>query len=203
MSILSGEYDTLIRMHLATDIILGSWAVYCIVWLVASFDTKRDVAQKQSLWRRWWLVRLAAAFVVVGIVNMIFQSTGYSWDSAGNSNKYLLDIGALLTLCGVALAVWARYYLGRNWSGSPSLKEEHELVTGGPYALVRHPIYTGILLAIFGSSLASPEWFIVFVVVGGMFIRRIGIEEKLMLHTFPQQYPDYKKHSYALIPWAW
>lgn len=190
-------------MHLATDIIFGSWAVYCIVWLVASFAVKRDVAQKQNWWRRWWLLRLAAAFVAVGIVNVLLRSGGYSWQSAAIPNRYLLDAGALLTFCGIALAIWARLYLGRNWSGSPSLKEDHALVTSGPYALVRHPIYTGILVAIFGSSLASPVWFILFVIVGSMFIRRIGIEEKLMMQTFPQLYPDYKKHTFALVPWVW
>ena len=190
-------------MHLATGIIFGSWAVYCLVWLAASFAVKRDITQKQRWWRRWWIIRLAVVLVVTSVVDMLFRSGGYSWPYAGNSNMTLIDGGALLTFCGIALAVWARFYLGRNWSGSPSLKENHELVTSGPYALVRHPIYTGILTAVFGSSLASPIWFVLFALLSGMFIRRIGIEEKLMMQTFPKQYPDYKKRTYALIPWVW
>lgn len=190
-------------MHLATYIIFGSWVILCLVWLVASFGAKRDIAQRQRWWRRWWIVRLALALLVVGLAEVLFPAEGNTLQYVTRSNIPLTDIGALLTFCGIALAIWARFFLGRNWSGSPSLKEEHELVTSGPYALVRHPIYTGILLAIFGSSLASPLWFIVFALVSAMFIRRIGIEEKLMMQTFPTHYPDYKNRTYALVPWVW
>jgi protein-S-isoprenylcysteine O-methyltransferase len=112
-------------------------------------------------------------------------------------------IGSMLCVAGIALAIWARLHLGRNWSPAPALKEGHELVTSGPYRLVRHPIYTGILTALLGSSLVSIAALIALVVVGAMFIWRVGAEEKLMMQQFPNEYPQYKRNTRALIPYVW
>jgi len=111
-----------------------------------------------------------------------------------------------ITACatGVGFAIWARRTLGRNWSGGPQIKDGHELVTAGPYRLVRHPIYTGILLAILGTLIGSArvrELVILAVAVPGVCIK-FSIEEKLMLRQFPQAYPEYKRRTKALIPFV-
>ena len=85
-----------------------------------------------------------------------------------------------------------------------SLKEGHELVTTGPYRLVRHPIYTGILTAVLGSTLvAGGFWLVLFLVAASFFVYSAKTEERLMMQQFPETYPDYKKRTHALIPFVW
>ncbi|HEX8994105.1 MAG TPA: isoprenylcysteine carboxylmethyltransferase family protein, partial [Candidatus Paceibacterota bacterium] len=115
----------------------------------------------------------------------------------------LAVFGVLLCVFGIGYAIWARWHLGKNWSPAPALKEKHELVTSGPYRYVRHPIYTGTLIAALGSGIADPYWFFMFALMLVMFVRRVFVEERLMMQEFPEQYPQYKKHTWALIPWVW
>ncbi len=113
-------------------------------------------------------------------------------------------LGAVLCVAGIAFAIWARWHLGRNWSATPSIKEGHELVASGPYRFVRHPIYTGIILALLGSALTnSVIWVAFFIIFTINFIARIPIEERYMLQLFPGEYPEYKKRTKALIPFVW
>ena len=113
-------------------------------------------------------------------------------------------IGVILCAAGIAIAIWARVYLGRNWSGTPSIKEGHELVTSGPYRFVRHPIYTGMILAFLGSALvAGIIWSVVFLFFTINFLYRIPVEERYMTQLFPDQYPEYKKKTRALVPFIW
>jgi protein-S-isoprenylcysteine O-methyltransferase Ste14 len=104
-------------------------------------------------------------------------------------------------MAGFALAVWARRHLGRNWGMPMSLKQGHELLTTGPYRYVRHPIYTGMLLAVLGSALINgPIWVVVF--VGGAIycVYSARTEEGLMLQQFPEQYARYRGRTKAIIP---
>lgn len=190
-------------MHFATNVIIISWVIFLGVWIVSALDVKRDISKTRR--QKWWWLRLLAVFVVLGILDAVSGMTHrhIGWVMGMHSDDTLVAIGAMLTLAGILYAVWARVHLGKNWSGAPALKEEHELVTSGPYASVRHPIYTGMLVAIFGSSLASPVWFIIFIAIAVMFVRRVYVEETLMMKTFPEQYPKYKKRTWALIPWVW
>ena len=113
--------------------------------------------------------------------------------------------GALaLAAAGLAFTVWARVHLGRNWSGSVTLKEGHELILSGPYAWVRHPIYTGLLMALLGSAVACGELraAIGLGVVAAAFVRKLRIEERFMRESFPQQYPRYCAQVPALIPFT-
>lgn len=113
-------------------------------------------------------------------------------------------LGVILCVLGLAFAIWARRDLGRNWSGTPSMKEDHELVTSGPYRFVRHPIYTGMILALFGSVLASGIiWLVIFIIFCINFLYQLPVEEKYMMQLFPNEYPEYKKRTKALIPFVW
>ena len=98
--------------------------------------------------------------------------------------------------------MWARVHLGRNWSGIVTVKEGHELITGGPYAIVRHPIYTGLLLAFIGSALARGEWrgvLAVAVVLAALW-RKLGLEERWMREQFGSAYQAYSQRVAALVP---
>ena len=111
-------------------------------------------------------------------------------------------IGTVITLAGQAFAVWARIHLGKYWSGTVALKENHRLVTSGPYALVRHPIYTGLLSAVLGSALAAGtvEALAGFAVMIPAYILKWKREEWLMSLEFGAEYAAYKARTKAIIP---
>ena len=110
-------------------------------------------------------------------------------------------IGVALFVAGLAFAIWARINIGRNWGMPMTTKTEPELVTSGPYALVRHPIYSGILLAFLGTALATNiSWLLAVVLGGAYFIYSATVEEKIMDRTFPDTYPSYRAHTKMLIP---
>jgi protein-S-isoprenylcysteine O-methyltransferase Ste14 len=112
-------------------------------------------------------------------------------------------VGALLVAAGLGLAVWARRHLGRNWSSSVAVKENHALIRTGPYRRVRHPIYTGMLLAFLGTAVAVGEWRGVVAVALALaaFVWKSRMEESRMRATFPE-YEQYQKETAALIPFV-
>jgi len=110
--------------------------------------------------------------------------------------------GILLTAAGIAFAIWARFYLGQNWSSAVSIKVGHQLIRTGPYQWVRHPIYSGLLVALLGTALARgkmislvalPLFFLGFWIKSRM-------EEQFMRKTFCQKYADYSQSTGALVP---
>jgi len=108
--------------------------------------------------------------------------------------------GAIVCAAGMGFAVWARVHLGRNWGVPMSLREGHELITSGLYRIVRHPIYTGILLAMLGSGFTVTAWWLVaFVFFSGYFHYCAAVEEKEMMRQFPDQYPGYKRKTCGMI----
>jgi protein-S-isoprenylcysteine O-methyltransferase Ste14 len=113
-------------------------------------------------------------------------------------------LGAALTFAGAAFAVWARMLLAGNWSSDVTLKRDHELIVAGPYAFVRHPIYTGILIALAGTALAVGEWRGVLAVVLALaaFWRKLKIEETVMRRQFGGAYARYAGRVPALVPFV-
>ncbi|HTV81107.1 MAG TPA: isoprenylcysteine carboxylmethyltransferase family protein [Acidobacteriaceae bacterium] len=112
------------------------------------------------------------------------------------------NIGIVLTAAGIALAVWARVHLGANWSRSVTVKQDHELITTGPYRLVRHPIYTGILLGILGSAVAPGQvrGLIAIALISWALWRKLRLEESWMREQFGDSYANYSRHTAALVP---
>ena len=110
--------------------------------------------------------------------------------------------GAVLTLGGLLFTVWARVHLGRNWSGIITVKQGHELITSGPYRVVRHPIYSGLLLAFMGSALARAKWqgVLAVVLVVWALWRKLRIEERWMRKEFGSRYQEYARCVAALVP---
>ena len=111
--------------------------------------------------------------------------------------------GLVLCLAGFLFAIWARLYLGGNWGVPMSLREQHELVTTGPYARVRHPIYSGLLLAGLGTVLTlGMQWLPAMVLVGVFFVLSARTEEKMLSEQFPDAYPSYRRRTKMLIPFV-
>lgn len=181
------------------------WLIFFVTWIISAFGVKRDVTRHSSWWR-FFIIRVCFIIFVAWLLN---QSVFYNfWVNFNGvplfANTTIRLIGTILCGAGIAFAIWARFHLGRNWSGSPQMKENHELVTSGPYRFVRHPIYTGMLAAIIGSVLASgPAWSVALVFVVVMIAVRIPKEEKFMMQLFPDQYPAYRARTKALIPFIW
>lgn len=113
-------------------------------------------------------------------------------------------VATLITAAGLLFTVWARVHLGRNWSGAVTIKQDHELIASGPYALVRHPIYTGLLVALIGSAMARGEWrgVLAIVVAYAALWRKLRLEERWMVERFGEQYEAYRRRVPALVPFS-
>ena len=192
-------------------IIFVSWAAFLLVWGISAFFVKQDV--RGGGWQRFWVfwvLRLAAAAIIIFAAVRLGRRIGSPAAAVFFSHPLFTPTlilgwaGALLTAIGIGFAIWARVNLGRNWSSRPAVKEQHELVTTGPYAYVRHPIYTGIMLAALGTALTTSIFGIVMLVfISIIFALRMNKEEKIMLELFPQQYPAYQKRTKRLVPFVW
>jgi protein-S-isoprenylcysteine O-methyltransferase Ste14 len=175
------------------DLVIGvGWIVFWIYWLAASARAKPG----QSNWARFAGVRVALILLILLLLRLrVLKGNGCTKD------PLLWGIGLALWAVGLGLAVWARIYIGRNWGMPMSRKEDPELVTTGPYRTIRHPIYTGILLGMVGTTIAvSVFWLVAVVVLGGYFIYSAFIEERNMTKLFPRAYPEYKQSTKMLIP---
>jgi protein-S-isoprenylcysteine O-methyltransferase Ste14 len=176
---------------------IGSiWIIFLVVWALAALTAKRDAPGTR---RRWFIYRLG----VLALVYILIRYTDFFnlIGSYRSSNLIIEGLGVVLTVLGVGVAIWARLYLGRNWGMPMSQREDPELVTTGPYAYVRHPIYSGILLALVGSALTLGASFAIFFLVSTFyFLYSAPIEEKNMAQRFPDAYPAYKKRTKMLIP---
>ncbi len=186
-------------------IVLIFWLTFYLYWAVSAAGVKQDVPGKGS--RRGWILSRIGLLVVLVAVYRLPASSPF-WEYAARRSFFRYEavriVGTILTFLGIAFAVWARGYLGRNWSPRPTMKIGHELITSGPYSLVRHPIYTGLLAGLFGTGLAiGPVCMVVFVVFTIVFVRRIRVEEAYMMEMFPDAYPAYCAKTKALIPAVW
>lgn len=175
------------------------WMGLALVWLVGLLFTKRTVRAQTNGPRLFHIL----------VVFLGFSLLGGSWFRAGwlgvrflPDSRSVAMTGIVLTAVGCLFAIWARVTLGANWSGRATVKAGHQLITSGPYSLARHPIYTGLLVASVGTALAIGEARCVLglalILLG--FATKMAQEERLMLETFPQTYPTYRRRVRALIP---
>jgi protein-S-isoprenylcysteine O-methyltransferase Ste14 len=179
-------------MHVVDIVIFAVWVAFWIYWLVASVNVKAG----QTRWTRFAGVRVAIILVIL----LLLRVRAFK-EHAAISDPWLQGIGLAVFLLGLALAIWARLYLGRNWGMPMSQKADPELVTTGPYRFVRHPIYSGIILAMIGTTIAvSLYWLVAVVLLGAYFVYSATVEERFMAERFPDSYPQYKRSTKMLIP---
>jgi protein-S-isoprenylcysteine O-methyltransferase Ste14 len=167
------------------------WIVFGIYWIVSAFGAKSG--------SRAGRLRPPGLIVIIAFVLLrIFGAKNLAVHSV-----ILEVVGTILLVAGLGLAVWARIYLGRNWGMPMTQKDEPELVTSGPYHSIRHPIYSGLLLGILGTALATNiYWFIAFGVLGAYFVYSATVEERLLTASFPTTYPRYRETTKMLIPFV-
>jgi protein-S-isoprenylcysteine O-methyltransferase Ste14 len=181
-------------MDVVAIIILVAWIVFWIYWLASAANVKTG----RTRWGQFAGFRVAALLIVLLLVRAKVLK-----GHAVTTDDWLEGIGLAIFVAGLALAVWARLYLGRNWGMPMTQKDEPELVTTGPYRKVRHPIYSGIILAMVGTAVAvSVYWLIAVALLGAYFIYSAFMEERYMAGQFPDSYPDYKRSTKMLIPFV-
>ncbi|MGH8233794.1 MAG: methyltransferase family protein [Rhodanobacteraceae bacterium] len=183
-----------------TDPITLLWILWLLYWSASALRGKQTVRRESSPSRlAHGLPLLIAAWLLLmhRPDNWLGQyvEPSYSWG--------LYYTGLALVAIGLAFTVWARVHLGRNWSGTITVKEQHELITCGPYRLVRHPIYTGMLLAFLGTAIAQDQWrsLLALVIVWLALWRKWRVEERFMQETFGDKYAGYCRRVPAVIPW--
>ena len=177
------------------------WLAWAAYWWRASRGVKAVQRVESMLSRALHVAPLALAMVLLAMPRFPVPVLGERFLPWPEECYW---IGAALTLLGLLFTVWARVHLGGNWSGIITVKESHELVTSGPYGIVRHPIYTGLLLAFAGSGLARPEWRSVLAVAiaFGALWRKLRIEERFMREHFGPAYEAYSARVRALVPYV-
>jgi protein-S-isoprenylcysteine O-methyltransferase Ste14 len=181
------------------DIHIVCWIIFFAYWLLNWEGNKKTIQRTDP--RR----RLAGFIVFIVLWVVLQRARGWPQDQIIPDNDAVQIAGAVCCAAGVALAIWARWILGTNWSANPTIKEGHELITVGPYRFVRHPIYTGILLALFGSLVLSGgrtgDLVLYALMVIGLHFKS-KVEEGFMLQTFPEAYPAYRRRTKAIIPFV-
>ena len=176
------------------------WVVFVLVWIIAAASTKRTVARprNQGVYRVLWFV----AFTCLFLGSPRRRTTELLARSMIPARLDLAFGGLVVVLGGLALAFWARATLGRNWSATITLKENHTLVQTGPYRSIRHPIYTAILLMFLGSAIAygTAGALLAFPIAAVGFLIKARHEEALMQQHFPDVYPEYRLRTRMLVP---
>lgn len=177
------------------------WLVVLIYWGGSALHAK-PVARNESRRRQllaYWLP-LAVAVFLLGPGHWF----GHSWlrEQFVPHSTTVFAIALLLGAAGAVVAIWARHQLGRNWSGNVQIKQEHVLITNGPYAWVRHPIYSGLLLLFCGTALMVGDWrgIIAVAIVFTSFWFKLHQEERFLARHFGAPYLDYARRTKRLIP---
>ena len=177
------------------DIIIGAgWVACWAYWRGMAVTAKAG----RSQWTQFAGIRVGLILVVLLLLRLrVFKGL-----RTGTGNPWLLGTGLVIFFLGLALAVWARVYLGRNWGMPMSQKADPELVTTGPYERIRHPIYSGIILGMAGTAIAvSLYWLVAVAILGAYFLYSAVVEERTMTKLFPAAYPPYKRATKMLIPY--
>lgn len=172
------------------------WVVWVFYWVVSS-----QFVLKQK--KREGLARIQHTIpTLIGVVCVFHVLSEKAWLGYFCEALPLRWLGVAIVLAGHCFSMWARVHLGKYWSGTVALKEGHRLITTGPYGLVRHPIYTGLLSAVFGTALAAGTWeaLLGFCVMVPAYIVKWRREERVMTGEFGQEYLDYMKKTKAIVP---
>ena len=184
-----------------TRLILWLWWGWGLYWMLSALRNKATQRRESLASRLAHVLPLAAGAALIAWPARRWSALAWRlWPPAPGAYW----IGVALVLAGPAFAVWARVHLGGNWSGTVTVKQGHELIRSGPYAYVRHPIYTGLTTALLGTTLASGTLHAVIglAIIVLAFVRKSRVEEGFMREAFPGEYQRYSAEVPALIPFT-
>jgi protein-S-isoprenylcysteine O-methyltransferase Ste14 len=183
----------------ANDICGYLWITWWLLWIALAFGSKKT-KQREGLVSR--LTYILVAWLAMYAMLSTRSLGAWARVEILPYQAWMGPLGIAITALGFALTLWARFTLGRNWSGNVTIKVDHELIRTGPYRIVRHPIYTGIIVALIGTAIARDQWRGVVAVVllwASFTIKRLK-EEQFMRKTFGEQYVDYSRTTGAIFP---
>ena len=175
------------------------WIAWLVYWVIMAFTTKRTVERSGLIG-----YRLVIAVLVIGLLAagrlLHVSSQSHLWETT-------IALGVVtdcIVVAGAAFTVWARITLGRNWSAEVTFKQDHELIESGPYALARHPIYTGLIVMALGTAInyGRALGFALLIALCGGLWWKARQEERVMSRHFPDAYAEYKTRVHAIIPFV-
>jgi protein-S-isoprenylcysteine O-methyltransferase Ste14 len=183
----------------AGHIIGDLWLIFVLYWFVSALRLNRMRAREPIRQRLSYVLPLIAALAVVNWGDARFSFLGRRFIPGAS---WIVNAGVLVTAAGIAFAIWARYHIGRYWSGSVSLREGHQLIRRGPYACIRHPIYTGILLASAGTvvALGTYRLLAVFLILLAGFVMKAKREEALLSREFGAAFEEHHRQTGFFLP---
>lgn len=180
------------------------WLLFSVVWVVTALSAKKAVRRES------WIPGLAHRVPLIIACLLIFSQNGGRVAPALALQVLPPELSTLvggigLELAGVGLAIWARVHLGAMWSSAVTLKSGHKLIQTGPYALVRHPIYTGVLIALVGTAvmIGTLQAFLSLPMFALSLILKLSQEDRLMAETFGAEHAAYRRRVRRLIPFVW
>ena len=176
-----------------------TWIVFGLYWLIAARRVKAARTTESPAYRAFRLLLLAITFTLLFAKG---AGVGFLGRHVFPQKQFLPYFGFGLALTGMALAVWARVSLGQYWSDKIVLKVDHQLIRSGPYARMRHPIYSGVLLGVAGSALVVNEWrgALAFLLLLTNYMVKAKREEKILAESFPVDFADHKRSAGFLLP---
>jgi protein-S-isoprenylcysteine O-methyltransferase Ste14 len=175
------------------------WLAWIAYWIAAARQTAVNRRTESLLTGASYRIPLLIGIILMVLSNLSVPGIGFSlWPL----NPFILGVAVILTIAGLSFAVWARLHLGKYWSGRITLKVDHRVIQTGPYAWVRHPIYSGLILALLGTaiSLGTVRAFLGFAFILVSFLRKLTLEENWLRSHFGTEYELYQKRVRALIP---
>jgi protein-S-isoprenylcysteine O-methyltransferase Ste14 len=180
----------------------ASWFVFGVLWFLPGIFGKRTIQRQTSGSRILHMLLILTAYFL--ILNPAVRGVLLNLRVVPASLPAAIT-GYGLTAAGMLIACWARVYLGGNWSAAVTLKQDHTLVRSGPYSIVRHPIYTGLLVGLLGTAIVLGELrcFLGVALAAIAWKIKSVSEEALMLQQFGDQYTRYRTQVKALVPYLW
>ena len=182
--------------------IAGCWILFATVWVLSApfrKATRRRMVNTKETMLRVGILLVTFLFLTHRIPSATLRMVVFPPDLVNWS------LALILTALGIGFAIYARFTLGRNWSGIPKLLQNHELITKFFYEISSNEIYTGVLLALAGTAVFIGKLFglLLLAMMLGLFLIKMQTEEKIMEENFPEEYPAYRKRVKRLIPWLW
>jgi protein-S-isoprenylcysteine O-methyltransferase Ste14 len=177
---------------------IGCWLVLDVYWALAARHSKPVIAGDQK-----WTI-LLVTILIYALYCLPFSSVPLLGQRILPRFIALQTLGALMCAFGVGFAIWSRSILAGSWNAAVTRGEGHSLVQRGPYAIVRHPIYFGFLIAVIGMVLVLGEVRALALLFGvEVLLKKMGQEESTLRTAFPSEYPEYEQRVKRLLPWIW